>query len=259
MGMNGTSDVPEDQMLRCAKCGTANPPDVAECLHCGEELRETRRRSDEKRRVLLLPSLRAAVALAVALCTAASVGQALLQGPFAYASMLLLEYTAMGLSLLLLMLIVVLGNGMAEGTRWSSVRAWLLLLSISLPWVALAAKAHVRAMPIGFRRAITAKVNLPELQSAAMSMVAKQESVGEEIRMMYKPSSPDVPEAIARLHPRYLDVVLAEQDRPGFVRLRWGAAFVPSFGIEVGPLGFRSSVGGTRRWYDGVYGWVSDA
>lgn len=114
-------------------------------------------------------------------------------------------------------------------------------------------------MPIGFRRAITSKVDLLELQSAAMSMVAKQDSVGEEIRMMRGPSLPDVPEAIARLRPLYLDVVLAEQDRPGFMRLWWGAAFVPASAIEVGPPGFRSSRGGRHCWHDGVYGWISDA
>ncbi len=205
------------------------------------------------------PRLRVAVALAVVLCTGASVGKALLWGPFAYASMMLLTFAAMGLSVLLVILLLALGIGMVEGTRWSSVRAWLLLLSVSLPWVALAGKAHVRAMPVGFRRAITSEVNLLELQSAAMRMVAKQESVGEEIRMIYKPSSPEVPEAIARLHPRYLDVVLGERDRPGFVRLRWGAAFAPASSVEVGPPGFRHSSGDRRRWHDGVYGWVSDA
>lgn len=50
-------------MSRCAKCGTANPPDVAECLYCGETLREAQPVRDEKRHAALLPRLLVSLAM----------------------------------------------------------------------------------------------------------------------------------------------------------------------------------------------------
>ena len=69
MGMIGTPDVPEDRTPRCAKCGTANPPEVAECLYCGELLVGGRPVKPGARRgarlVVLLLTLLCAVAVGV--------------------------------------------------------------------------------------------------------------------------------------------------------------------------------------------------
>jgi len=69
VGMIGTPDVPEDRTPRCAKCGTANPPEVAECLYCGELLVGGRPVKPGARRgarlVVLLLKLLCAVAVGV--------------------------------------------------------------------------------------------------------------------------------------------------------------------------------------------------
>jgi hypothetical protein len=115
---------------------------------------------------------------------------------------------------------------------------------------------------LGLRMAVTQRVDLAELQSAAVELLEEdsRRPAPEQPLRLYGPEiAAQAPEPIRRLHPLFVMVVPRRGEAEGHVAIAWGRGIMGTWGVRLGRPTFRLAPGArVRRWRDGVYGYVGD-
>jgi hypothetical protein len=185
-------------------------------------------------------------------CVATDAVVSFVQGPFAQ----VLEFASAPLTLLLMLVAAVTILLRRSNGRSPWIRPVLLLAVIGIPYGYVKSGAMYELQHIGLRRYVTSRVNLSELQAAALELIDANRA-STEIRR-YGPlftESHKVPAVIRRLKP--FRVVVFPQPTgagPAHVLVGWGAAFTTPFGVLLGPPEYRPDDEDTRQWAPGIYG-----
>lgn len=129
-----------------------------------------------------------------------------------------------------------------------------LLVSISLACVRN--RWDLECFYIGLHRRVTSRIDLAELQAAADELMARQRKTGQRLRWVGSQidSSPEIPEPIRRLEPKYVWVYPGE---PLNVAILWGGGF-GHYGVmvyEEDPERSDKRSRFFRHWYSRVYGY----
>ena len=115
---------------------------------------------------------------------------------------------------------------------------------------------------LGVRTAVTSRVSLGALQSAAVELLerdSRRPTTEGPLRLTGPQISAEAPEPIRRLRPQFVMAVPRWGERESHVAIVWGWGIMRTWGVKLGRPTFRLGPDErVRRWREGIYGYRGD-